>query len=746
MRARDGKWQMLCESSGLDQFPLEENKLNEKKRKADDDDINGSSSTKKQRTAFESMGNKSQLGTTSLLTDFSSLASVHLSQNEDFMALAASSSINDTSPVNESEFYQLLKTTETNSDSTNDNKIGNNCEGQEQLRQTELSTIVEESEQSTLIGRKLPMKKKGIDEPIRRSSRVRSKMAISISGNTNDSLQSEIPSLMLSKNNDFADLADISKISLVRKNRSTTDSTLIDIDESSETSIITITNESSIQTDIPSIKLSQNEDFMDLANKSSIQVVKRSRRFKKNESSLRWNNETIEEESSRQTEIPSIRLSQNSDFNDLANASNVKVSRLTRSKAASIMKMNSGNATFTNEEESSRQTEIPSVRLSQNQDFNELAATPVVKTRSYQWSGRKYDTINATNASEIDEGSIKKSRKNISENTSSTIIRGALIPKRNFDNDSLRSKTSSKKRNAERSVTDTSQESGCFVKVIKPKRNLDYSDASSKKDRLEAFKADQRKRKTTLFVNKFSDNEISDEEDRELIKPKKNTRSESLLSSQSVMSSQEDNNHPVLRRSTRKMVNVNDSVFQTATPAVVKPQRKTKKQIDKNNITSRSCSPESVMSEGYSEFPILVDESVANKYGTPQVGKRKHAIIKGNKEKEQKILVVKRPKIIKPDEDQHQFLNLRRSKRNRIPPVDGTLLQKPLYERDQNGDLTLVGVSDVEVSDPLFTKFGTTDFTEISRKKKLAANQKKQSKAAKERNLLYYGLRSNTNK
>jgi hypothetical protein len=74
------------------------------------------------------------------------------------------------------------------------------------------------------------------------------------------------------------------------------------------------------------------------------------------------------------------------------------------------------------------------------------------------------------------------------------------------------------------------------------------------------------------------------------------------------------------------------------------------------------------------------------------------------------------------DEFVEEHLNLRRSKRTRFNRklVCG---ERPIYERDENGDYNIVGVSSGYTADPLCKKFNTFDKdTAMERQKEERSN------------------------
>uniref|UniRef100_A0A0K0FB51 Dentin sialophosphoprotein-like n=1 Tax=Strongyloides venezuelensis TaxID=75913 RepID=A0A0K0FB51_STRVS len=452
-------------------------------------------------------------------------------------------------------------------------------------------------------------------------------------------------------------------------------------------------------------------------------------------------NDSALEPSSRQTEMHSIQLLQDQDFRVLAGISNSEQKSTWRGR-----KLNGSTTSSVGQlsERENKNVKVPSVDASNCENSNGLAETSNVPKKS-RWCRKTSNTTGESTTVESDGSSDKLTTSSINS-SSFAIPQGPVIPRNNFDiTTSVASEsTPFLKRRSLRSVSNNSIDTR--VLPIKARKNLDVSSFLNANPKI-AFQEIQQRRKTKIIVN-------DDTSEKELFKndsvvgKKAKEHSRSTLSSQSLLSSQgdDDGEEKVLRRSERiskrNIVNIDDSLFQTATPAIRKPGRKKLNQSKTANdetTMSRSCSPESIMSEGYSEFPLLIDESDANLNGSSKKG-TKHAVIRGKKEK-QKVLVVRRPRIIKPNEDQIQFTNLRRSRRNRIPPVDTSLLQKPIYERDENGLLTLVGVSEVEVKDPLFVKYGTADFTEINNIRAVQQRAKRQKKLAKEQNLAYYGIK-----
>ncbi|CEF68225.1 Hypothetical protein SRAE_2000288300 [Strongyloides ratti] len=623
------------------------------------------------------------------------------------------------------------------------------------------------------------------------------------------SRRTEMPSLRLSQDQDFNEFADFSNVSKKSRWRgrtldSTRESTISVASKKKLPDVFTIEEESSRRTEMPSLRLSQDQDFNEFANFSDVSKKSRWRgrtldstrestisvasKFSTNTKNIKNVSDTkkssdvftIEEESSRQTVMPSIRLSQNQDFNEFVDTSNAsKKSRWrgrtldsTRESTISVTSKLSTNAknvknvsgtkklpdANTIEEESLLQTELPSMKLKQNHDFKEFIDIPTTSKES-KWRGRTIDdTLEFSTVEEYEMLTKPKIRflgRTSLNSTDYIVPKGPIVPKNNFDENSSEASqlTMSTRRRSLRSVSINSIDTRLLPKPIriKTKRNLDISGYSNDDPKV-AFRKIQEQREKKIVVNNDTGDKDLFENDKSLVL-KKTDYSKSTLSSQSIMSSQEveeeDNSRKEVRRSKRinnmkSIINTNDSVFQTETPFFKRNSRKISKSFNKlNNSANESVmsSPKSFASEGYSEFPILIDESVANE---ENISKKtgKHVIVRGKKQ-QQKVLVVRRPKVTKPNEDQIQFLNVRRSRRNRIPPVDDSLLQKPIYERDENGLLTLVGVSEVVVKDPLFIKYGTADFEEIKHIKAVQNRIKRQKKKAKDQNLAYYGIKSN---
>uniref|UniRef100_A0A0N5CHD8 BRCT domain-containing protein n=1 Tax=Strongyloides papillosus TaxID=174720 RepID=A0A0N5CHD8_STREA len=458
-------------------------------------------------------------------------------------------------------------------------------------------------------------------------------------------------------------------------------------------------------------------------------------------------NDSALEPSSQQTEMQSIHLLQDQDFRVLAGISSTQKKsmwrgrKLTGSSISSVGKLVEGrNKTVKGP---FAKVAVPCVNVPNDRNSNGLAEISDIPKKSRR-SPKPSDTICESATMESDGSSDMLTAVSINS-SSFAIPQGPVIPRNNFDvtGSMVSESTPFVRRISPRNLSNSSIEPRVLPKSIRARKNLDVSSFLNDNPQI-AFQEIQQKRKAKIIVN-------DDTGDRELFKNDSVVGAEvdsiSALPSQSLLTSQGNvEEEKVPRRSERirkrRIVNVNDSIFQTVTPAIRKVGKRVSNQPKTTNIEtviSRSCSPASVMSEGYSEFPLLIDESDANLNNSSKKP-TKHAVIRGKKEK-QKVLVVKKPKIIKPNEDQIQFTNLRRSRRNRIPPVDASLLQKPIYERDENGLLTLVGVSEVEVKDPLFVKYGTADFTEINKIIAVERRAKKQKKLAKDQNLAYYGIK-----
>uniref|UniRef100_A0A0N5CBR3 Dentin sialophosphoprotein-like n=1 Tax=Strongyloides papillosus TaxID=174720 RepID=A0A0N5CBR3_STREA len=884
LRLSDGMWQQLCVDSGLDCIPSSNDSVGQRKRKLselNEESVDvrkkpllskGSSFTSTQHIDDSSM----EVSDSTALTKDSSVAgSVNILQDSDFMALAATANTTSNSTSNsrngtvtmdvfettnassqppslniqnDSTFMALAdKTSSTNlsknKDFTLDSDITDTGEHPPLKDVTASSTVINSSAASRDFSIGMDVKQKDASQDFRRG-RNRSKttgeevlnvttsesVVISHSKRTKFSLgkRPKLDSIEEDPPLDSQDGGDEISSSTLHESLAVSNKNLTD-DSALEPS--------SRQTEMQSIHLLQDEDFLDLAgisgseqksmwrgrrfngststvssvgknndsqdfrrghdrskttgeevsdvNTSESTIISHSKRTRFNlrkrpcldaieEDSLLESkrdddeiasvtleesvivssknavNDSALEPSSRQTEMQSIHLLQDQDFRVLAGMSNSEQKSMWRgrklngSTTSSIGKLAEGGDE--NVKGPSNKVTVPSVDTSNNQNSSGLAETSDIPKKS-RWRRKAPNTTGESTTVESDGSSDKLTTSSINS-SSFAIPQGPVIPRNNFDiTGSVTSEsTPFLKRRSLRSVSNNSVDTRVLPKPIKAKKNLDVSSFLNGNPKI-AFQEIQQKRKTKIIVN-------DDTSEKELFKndsvvgAKTKGHSRSALSSQSLLSSQgdDDEEEKVLRRSERiskrNIVNINDSLFQTATPAIRKPGKKVLNQSKTSNnetTISRSCSPESVMSEGYSEFPLLIDESDANLNGGSKKG-AKHAVIRGKKEK-QKVLVVRRPRIIKPNEDQIQFTNLRRSRRNRIPPVDTSLLQKPIYERDENGLLTLVGVSEVEVKDPLFVKYGTADFTEINNIRAVQQRAKRQKKLAKEQNLAYYGIK-----
>uniref|UniRef100_A0A0K0FQ27 H15 domain-containing protein n=1 Tax=Strongyloides venezuelensis TaxID=75913 RepID=A0A0K0FQ27_STRVS len=465
-------------------------------------------------------------------------------------------------------------------------------------------------------------------------------------------------------------------------------------------------------------------------------------------------NDSALEPSSQQTEMQSIRLLQDQDFRVLAGIPNTQQKskwrgrKLNGSIISSDGRFTQGNKK--NIKGPSAKVIEPSVKILNDRNSNGIVDISDIPKRS-RWRREASNATYESTATAIESDGSSDRLTAISINSASFAIpHGPVIPRNNFDvSVSMASEsTPFVRRMSPPDISTSSIDPRVLPKPIRARKNLDVSSFLNDNPQI-AFQEIQQKRKAKIIVN----NDTSDKElfkNDSVVEAEEEVDSIPALPSQTFPRSQgngevnEEVEVPRRSKRTRKrrIVNVNDSIFQTITPAVRKLGKKVLSQSKPTNIEtaiSRSCSPASVMSEGYSEFPLLIDENDVNLNNSSKKP-RKHAVIRRKKEK-QKVLVVKKPKIIKPNEDQIQFTTLRRSRRNRIPPVDGTLLQKPIYERDENGLLTLVGVNDVEVKDPLFVKYGTVDFAEINNIRAVQRRAKQQKKLAKDQNLAYYGIK-----
>uniref|UniRef100_A0A0N4ZH52 RING-type domain-containing protein n=1 Tax=Parastrongyloides trichosuri TaxID=131310 RepID=A0A0N4ZH52_PARTI len=393
-------------------------------------------------------------------------------------------------------------------------------------------------------------------------------------------------------------------------------------------------------------------------------------------------------EISTESDIESVKLSDNEDFNDLR----TYPTPVGEEKRAEEDFMDNGVLGI-QDFETSTESEIESVRLSDNEDFNDLRCDlkPVGEEKSHVWRGNEYT----------------------SSRGSSILSRGPIIPIRNWD-----SSSSSRK--------DLTIEVARNASLESIQRHLTPIGRYCSNKRVEGLKKLHNYKSQTLFFNNSGSSDG------------KNLLMKSLIDDNSKLLQSFDNNEDhgnsrVLERKCRNFINVNDSLFQTASPDA--------KPIIDDSITQWSSSPNSTMSEGYSNVTSensFVDTSYIN-----DMKRKKHAIIRNNDVFRKKILIIKPPRIIKPNEDRNQFLGLRRSKRNRIPVLNNAINQRPIYKRDKNGDLTLVGVTEVVVEDPFFVEYGTLDFEEIERIKLFKLNQNKKRKLSKKMILSYYDLKEN---
>lgn len=739
MKACDGTWQQVCEGSGLENISKENKGTEGQKRKFNQMDgmkesDGGPSEVVAKKSCLadnipsSSGGNVTEMN--ELTRDFSAVSSINISHMPAYMESAF---IGDTTYASTSAGA-----------STSSHKSMDTTSNFPSLNLSRNSTFKHFGDgQSTIssCSERMDFQDNNTTYSVSQTSKLANSV---VTRKTNQSdMSSKNCSLDIEQDKDFRDLYEDDDPGEFGSTPSDTDNleekSSLTITENTTTSTITESkygwersNLSTIQEELTTI----NQNHGDVTPKITVRRSSRLHNNSANQSSVAF--------SSQGTEVPSIRLMENQDFCELADVSENKpkprwrgrtfnstvestTSAVTGTPSIGLRSRTKLYVSKTStiksiaEEESSRQTELPSMKLSQDPDFNELASPSDVSRKELP------------DFSIVDEYEVSDKRKrNVTsedsfKSTDVVLPRGPIVPKYNFDNNTTpevsQLSASSGRRRSLRSTTNTSIDT-CppVVKPIKAKRNLDISNYSNDDPKTAFKKAQQLRRKKIIVNNDTSDGDLFKNVSDSNEVSKKKDHSNSAISSQSMLSSQEveeeGNNHAPVRRSNRIkakrcILNTNDSVFQTETPAV-KRVGKSKVAEKKNDTTidvSVSYSPKSVASEGYSEFPLLIDETVANQTNILDRTPR-HVIVRGKK-REQKVLVVKRPKVIKPNQDQIQFLNLRRSQRNRIPPVDHSLLQKPIYETDENGLQTLVGVSEAVVQDPLFIKYGTADFEEI---------------------------------
>uniref|UniRef100_A0AC35UC12 DNA helicase n=1 Tax=Rhabditophanes sp. KR3021 TaxID=114890 RepID=A0AC35UC12_9BILA len=158
---------------------------------------------------------------------------------------------------------------------------------------------------------------------------------------------------------------------------------------------------------------------------------------------------------------------------------------------------------------------------------------------------------------------------------------------------------------------------------------------------------------------------------------------------------------------------------------------------DATNLEETSCSsPLSVVDEAYDEYPINdCDVNDKNRTHVPV-----HAIIRAGKKKKDQGLYLIKPKIIKPDVENAQFGHLRRSARNRIPPLNTAYGQKAVYKTEENGTRTLIGVTEASVTTSHYVKYQTLDMEEVLYKRRVEQLSKKIDKDLRKENRKYHGL------
>uniref|UniRef100_A0A915D746 Uncharacterized protein n=1 Tax=Ditylenchus dipsaci TaxID=166011 RepID=A0A915D746_9BILA len=89
--------------------------------------------------------------------------------------------------------------------------------------------------------------------------------------------------------------------------------------------------------------------------------------------------------------------------------------------------------------------------------------------------------------------------------------------------------------------------------------------------------------------------------------------------------------------------------------------------------------------------------------------------------------VLRPPKIIQnnPDSPSVVELGLRRSARNRLPRLQRSLHQRPIYERDAEGNYNIIGVNEVVVKDKRLKKYGVADPIVADERSREMKNRKK---------------------
>uniref|UniRef100_A0A915DIC1 Uncharacterized protein n=1 Tax=Ditylenchus dipsaci TaxID=166011 RepID=A0A915DIC1_9BILA len=127
-----------------------------------------------------------------------------------------------------------------------------------------------------------------------------------------------------------------------------------------------------------------------------------------------------------------------------------------------------------------------------------------------------------------------------------------------------------------------------------------------------------------------------------------------------------------------------------------------------NRTVVRQISKESRMSSPLSTSMAVFDSTSDNCFASPAV---KHIVLRANKNKPSPALVLPKPKILHNNMDSPSVveLGLRRSNRNRLPRLNQALGQHPIYERDAEGNETLVGANDVVIKDKLLKKHKVAD-------------------------------------
>ncbi|CEF68226.1 Hypothetical protein SRAE_2000288400 [Strongyloides ratti] len=337
-----------------------------------------------------------------------------------------------------------------------------------------------------------------------------------------------------------------------------------------------------------------------------------------------------------------------------------------------------------------------SFNLLQNQDFCDLAFTPEIE-KKYNWRGRKLDNTREPTTFCFNNASltgIKKRKKgNISKRSS--------LPCTFEEESSNQTKSHSLRLSQNQDFIELACSTINSRKSKSHDRTLNTTHKSTVSTNSNVFPTHTKNKR-----NIYSSQEVEESNQKKINRYKKTN----------VM---------------KRIINKNDHTPKRSNGTISQSFNK----FDDSFNVSIILSPKSFTSKRHSKFPTFTNKNISNHKNISKITVD-HVLVKGKK-RQHKDVAVRKSKVSKPNEDQIQILNVRRSRRNRIPPVDDLLLQKPIYERDENGLLTLVGVSEVVVKDPLFIKYGTTDFEKIKHMKAVQNKIKRQEKKENDQNIAY---------